>query len=293
MVAQATAYSAMLALVPALIVAAAVLQWLPETTPLRVQLGIFFDRVLPSNVSPLLGRYFAGAPLGGPGTATAAHGAAHGVELGVRGAGMAAHTARSVAVAAVVSVGGAAGVMTRLMEGFRRAHGLKARRRSYWRRQLRALALVPLSLLPMAAASALVVFGHGMTHWLGAAAGPALRGPMVLAGFALRWGVAIAGSVAVIAMVYHLGTDVEADVRDLSWRANLPGAAVATALWLGTTLGFGVYVTRFANYSRVYGPLGAAIALLVWLYLIALSVLMGAEFNAVRGAVKASGEGDR
>ncbi len=39
-------------------------------------------------------------------------------------------------------------------------------------------------------------------------------------------------------------------------------------------------MTRFANYSRVYGSLGAGIALLVWLYIIALSVLSGAEFNA-------------
>ena len=47
-----------------------------------------------------------------------------------------------------------------------------------------------------------------------------------------------------------------------------------------STLLFGFYVTRFANYSRVYGSLGAAIALMFWLYLIALSVLIGSEFNA-------------
>jgi uncharacterized BrkB/YihY/UPF0761 family membrane protein len=39
-------------------------------------------------------------------------------------------------------------------------------------------------------------------------------------------------------------------------------------------------VTRFANYSEVYGSLGAGIALLFWLYIISLSVLCGAEFNA-------------
>jgi len=67
---------------------------------------------------------------------------------------------------------------------------------------------------------------------------------------------------------------------DWSWRASLPGATVATLLWFVTTLGFGFYVTRFANYSRVYGSLGAAIALMFWLYIIALSVLIGSEFNA-------------
>jgi membrane protein len=68
--------------------------------------------------------------------------------------------------------------------------------------------------------------------------------------------------------------------RDWSWRSSLPGATFATALWFASTLSFGFYVTRFANYGRVYGSLGAAIALMVWLYIIALTILIGAEFNA-------------
>ena len=50
-------------------------------------------------------------------------------------------------------------------------------------------------------------------------------------------------------------------------------------MWFLATLVFGWYVTRFANYSQVYGSLGAAIALLFWLYIISLCVLCGAEFN--------------
>jgi membrane protein len=55
---------------------------------------------------------------------------------------------------------------------------------------------------------------------------------------------------------------------------------MATALWFLTTLSFGWYVTRFANYSEVYGSLGVGIALLFWLYIVSLSVLCGAEFNS-------------
>jgi len=65
-----------------------------------------------------------------------------------------------------------------------------------------------------------------------------------------------------------------------TWRAILPGAVMATAMWFLTTISFGWYVTRFANYSEVYGSLGAGIALLFWLYIVSLSVLCGAEFNA-------------
>jgi len=65
-----------------------------------------------------------------------------------------------------------------------------------------------------------------------------------------------------------------------SWVKTLPGAVVATAMWFLTTLAFGLYVTRVADYSAVYGSLGAGIALLFWLYIVFLSVLCGAEFNA-------------
>src|SRR5580704_7761176 len=60
--AQSTAYSAMVSLFPALIVAAAVVSLLPDTAPLRFQFATFFDRILPPAVSPLLQSYFVDAP---------------------------------------------------------------------------------------------------------------------------------------------------------------------------------------------------------------------------------------
>ena len=61
--------------------------------------------------------------------------------------------------------------------------------------------------------------------------------------------------------------------------ADLPGAIVVDRHVVSRHVIFGWYVTRFANYSQVYGSLGAAIALLFWLYIISLCVLYGAEFN--------------
>ncbi len=271
LIGQATAYSAMVSLFPMLIVAAAVIGSLPGAMPLRMLLASFFARVLPSNVSPLLDAYFSSS---------------HHVP----------HKAGALLSAFVVSVTGGAGVMATLMEGFRRAHDLPLVRGSFWPRRLRALALVPLSLLPMAAVSLLVVFGRLLTHWLVGEVAPDLRTTVTVLSYLLRWTTALAGSTAIIAVVYHLGTDLTTHMRqhlepllrepwlalrkDWSWRASLPGAAVATVLWFVSTLLFGFYVTRFANYSQVYGSLGAAIALMFWLYIIALSVLIGSEFNA-------------
>jgi len=265
-VGQATAYSAMVALFPALIVAAAFVGLLPDTIPLRFQMATFFDRVLPPNVSPLLDSYFA----------TSHHNP---------------QTARALLGSVVVSITGAASVMATLMEGFRRAHNLPLHKRSFWPRRGRALALVPLSLIPMTLVSVLVVFGHFITLWIAGEVSPQLQMPVYVIALILRWTMALVGSVGIIAVIYHLGTDLSTHMRqhmepwlalrmDWSWRASLPGATVATLLWFVTTLGFGFYVTRFANYSRVYGSLGAAIALMFWLYIIALSVLIGSEFNA-------------
>jgi membrane protein len=61
----------------------------------------------------------------------------------------------------------------------------------------------------------------------------------------------------------------------------IPGATLATAMWFSSTLLFGWYLQHYADYSLIYGSLGAAIALLVWMYMVSLVVLVGAEFNAM------------
>ena len=79
-----------------------------------------------------------------------------------------------------------------------------------------------------------------------------------------------------IALIYH-----NAVPRTQPWHSTLPGAALATGLWFLTTALFGWYLQSYADYSLIYGSLGTAIALLVWMYLVSLVVLVGAEFNAM------------
>ena len=56
--------------------------------------------------------------------------------------------------------------------------------------------------------------------------------------------------------------------------------------WLLVSIGFSVYVEQFANYSVIYGTLGAVIMLLVWLYLTLFILIFGAEFNAALCAIR-------
>jgi len=97
---------------------------------------------------------------------------------------------------------------------------------------------------------------------------------LILWGLA-RWVISAATSITSIMLIYHWGLP-----RVQPWYKAVPGAVVATVLWFPVTLGFGSYVTYYASYNLIYGPLGAGIALLVWLYLISIVILVGAEFNA-------------
>jgi membrane protein len=260
---QSAAYSAIVSLFPALIVLAALIALLPDVAPLKVGVAEFFGEVLPPNALSLLTSYF----VSGPG-------------------GQASHTIRSLVIAAIVSVSGASSVIVTLMEGVRRSQGLPQQCWKRFERRKRALILVPLSLLPLVVATVLVMFGRILTEW---AAGYLTSGlqPLFFAGaLAVRWTISLGGVAGLTASIYHFGTPVRRPQME-----SVPGALVATALWFVSTLAFGWYVTRFANYSQVYGPLGAGIALLIWLYLVFFSVLCGAEFNAqvfVRGDVDAA-----
>jgi len=65
-----------------------------------------------------------------------------------------------------------------------------------------------------------------------------------------------------------------------NWRVFSTGAVTATALWAVASFAFSFYVSHFAAYDRNYGALGAAIALLTWLYVTVYLVLLGAELDA-------------
>jgi membrane protein len=88
-----------------------------------------------------------------------------------------------------------------------------------------------------------------------------------------------AASVAcfVIALIYAYAPDRPHDAL----RSYLPGALVATAVWIAATIGFSFYVRNFADYNATYGALGAVIIFLTWLYLSAYILLLGAELNQV------------
>lgn len=93
----------------------------------------------------------------------------------------------------------------------------------------------------------------------------------------IRWLTLIAGSMFTVGLLYRYAPPV----RPEGWRDVVPGVITATALWAATSIGFSVYVSSYGSYNATYGALGAAVVLLLWFWLTALSVVLGAELNEV------------
>lgn len=91
----------------------------------------------------------------------------------------------------------------------------------------------------------------------------------------LRWAVAIAVLVFGLGLLYRYGPNARGE--RLAWFT--PGAGVVVVCWFAMSALFSVYVANFSNYNEVYGSIGAVVALLMWFYLSAYLVLLGADLN--------------
>lgn len=247
--AKAAAYSGMLMLFPALLVITTLVAQVQEGSRLLVGLRALFEQFLPPDTLDLLQSYVLSRPL---------------------------RSTQLLFSAATLSAFAGLGVMLSLMEGFRRAYELPTHAWGFWDKRLRALLLLPIALLPLSVATLLVVFGHQIETWMIENAGYDLQGMVVLLWRLGRWSLAMVTSIAVLTALYHFGTR-----RKEGWHWVATGALAGTLIWFPATLAYGWYVTRLANYSRFYGSFGAGIATLVWLYITAFSVLLGAELNGV------------
>ena len=189
--------------------------------------------------------------------------------------GAAQHPVGLLTTTSVITLWTASGVMISWMEGFRRCYELP----KTWglvQERLIAFLLVVFALVPMTFATLLVAVGSKFETRLLSYIDPDFSIYVLLLWGAIRWLIATLTSIAVIALIYH-----HAVPRTQPWHSVMPGALLATILWFSTTVLFRAYLQHFGDFATIYGSLGVAMALLVWMYLISLVVLIGAEFNAL------------
>src|ERR1700723_3550162 len=246
-IAKASAYSAILTFFPALLVVGSVLATWRKGAPYMREITYALSRILPAGTSAAMNflRGAAQRPIG------------------------------LLITASLLTLWTASGVMISWMEGFRRCYELP----KIWglvKERLISFLLVIFALLPMTFATLLVALGSKVeTNILFYTARE--YSPIILVMWgAIRWLIATLTSIAVIALIYH-----NAVPRTQPWHSVIPGATLATVLWFLSTALFGFYLQHYADYGVIYGSLGAAIALLVWMYMVSLVILIGAEFNAM------------
>jgi membrane protein len=246
-IAKASAYSSILTFFPALLVLGSVLATSHKGAPYLREISYALSRILPTGANTAMNflRGAAQRPMG------------------------------LLVTASLLTLWTASGVMISWMEGFRRCYELP----KDWglvKERLIAFGLVIFALVPMTFSTLLVAFGSKIEATILFYTAHEFSSYILLMWAVIRWIIATLTSIAVIALIYH-----HAVPRTQPWHSVLPGATLATGLWFSSTLLFGWYLQHYADYSLIYGSLGAAIALLVWMYMVSLVVLVGAEFNAM------------
>jgi len=250
-IAKGAAYSALLSFFPLLTSAAAILIQ-TRLAFVTVTIAGFLSEVLPPGTQDLVMRQFQ-----------------------ARGS----RPLLVLVVAAFVSLWAASSVIKSLLEGFQAAYRVP-RNRGFWSDTGVSISLVLMSMVPLLAASALLLFGNQVEkqvlNWMKV---DPLWNPLAwvweLVSRLARYGVAGATMILVTMLLYYFGPN-----RQQRFPALLPGAALATVLWMFATIGFGWYVRHVGHYNVMYGSIGAGIALLVWMYLLTAIALLGCEFNA-------------
>jgi membrane protein len=246
-IAKASAYSSILTFFPLLLVVGSVLATSRKTEVYLREISYALGRVLPAGSATAMA-YLKGTSQ--------------------RPVGL-------LVTASLITLWTASGVMISWMEGFRRCYELP----KIWgllKERLIAFSLVILAGIPLTFATVLVAFGSRIEARILFHLDREFGFYILLMWMATRWLIAGLTSIAVIALIYH-----NAVPRTQPWHSVLPGAVLATAMWSAATALFGWYLQRYADYSIIYGSLGVGIALLVWMYMISLIILVGAEFNAM------------
>lgn len=160
-----------------------------------------------------------------------------------------------------------------LMNAMNKAYDVKEGRPSWKLFILSILYTIGVAIMLLLAAG-FMTLGPQVMAWLASQIG--LEQVLVVVWSWLRWPVAILLLMLAVALIYYATPDVEQEFRFIT-----PGSVVAVIVWLAASVGFGIYVQNFANYNATYGSIGAIIVLLLYFYITAAVLLLGAELNAV------------
>ena len=165
--------------------------------------------------------------------------------------------------------------MSTLTRVFGMIYGRKVTEK-FWRGQVRSLAMVLVAVVPWVLVGVSQVFGKWVRGWLVQGWGVDFNSAWQAVSASGYFSLVFLTATIVVATLFHFLTPGRAE----SWNKVMPGAVLAMLLWWVVSSGFGFYVRNIAFYDALYGGFAATIGLLVWMFLSAWSILVGARFNA-------------
>ncbi len=161
-----------------------------------------------------------------------------------------------------------------LLRSLQRAFGAAQGSKNILLEQLRILLFTVWMLATVAASTVLVTVGRRALVWLAKFVALPLWFAEVWDG--LRFLLLALVLLASLAILYMLAQGRRRPLRDVA-----PGVVSSLVSWLILSAAFSYYVENFATYSQLYGSIATAVVTLLWLYMSAVVVIMGAELNAV------------
>ncbi len=243
--AAALSYYSVLSLFPALILLSAVVAYLP-VPDLFNQTLVMMARFLPPDTMGLVRRVLADVISPNRGTF---------LSFGILG-----------------TLWAASGGFSAAIEALNVAYDVEDDR-PFWKTRPLALALAFITGILLLVALVTMIVGPRFGEWL--AARVHLSRLFILLWPYLHWTIAVGFTVLAVEVLYFLAPNVKQ-----RFLATLPGAVLSVGCWIGLSYLLGIYFRHFANFNKTYGSLGAAIALMVWLYWTGFAMLVGAELNA-------------
>jgi membrane protein len=253
--AAALAYYFVLSLFPALILLSAVVAYLPVPDLFNQALALL-ARFLPADAMGLVQRVLADVISPNKGTF---------LSLGILG-----------------TLWAASGGFAAMIEALNIAYDVRDDR-PFWKTRPLAVGLAFLTGALLLIALSVMVVGPRFGQWL--AGRVHLSGLFVLLWPFIHWTIAIGFTILAVEALYFLAPNVKQRLR-----ATLPGAVVSVACWITLSYLLGLYFRHFGNFNKTYGTLGAAVALMVWLYWTGFAMLVGAELNEELAKISKQGK---
>ena len=237
-----------LAVFPALIAAVGIIGLLNLTDSLVADIQKAITTTLPGNAATILSEAVGDAKDKGGGSSVVA-----------------------TVIGLAIALWSASSGMVALQAGMDLAYDVEDDRKLVKKRGVALLLIVAAGILG-GVASALIVFGKPLGQGLGIPDST----PFVVLWTVVRWVLGLATLSVLFALFYYFGPNREKP----RWTWISPGGVLATVIWLLASLAFSFYVSSFSSYADTYGSFTGVVVLLLWLYLSAIAIVVGAEMNA-------------